>query len=101
LGIGFYCTHSVDWDNDASVKSFSGWLIDEQQRLTTIERYWTDEFKVYGRYFSELTRKEIIRFMRISFKQRKVSLNDEQLIKDLYNRMAFGGTPHNPENLAV
>ena len=98
---GSFCTHDVDWDHDAKALKFSGWLIDGQQRLTTIERYWNDEFKVYGLYYSELTPPEKRRFLRTKFVQNKVILNDEALIKDLYNRMAFGGVPHKPEDYAA
>ena len=42
LGIypGTYCIHESDWSRDGTPVPFSGWLIDGQQRLTTIEQYW-------------------------------------------------------------
>lgn len=98
---GSFCTHEVDWDCHDKALKFSGWLIDGQQRLTTIERYWNDAFKVCGLYYSELTPPEKRRFLRTRFVQNKVILNDEVLIKDLYNRMAFGGVPHKPEDYAA
>jgi hypothetical protein len=101
LYIGTYCTHDIDWEHDGTVKAFSGWLLDGQQRLTTFQRYWNSEFKVFGRYYSELTRKEKHRFSRIPFKQSKVILDDEALIKELYNRMAFGGVAHTADDFAV
>jgi hypothetical protein len=102
LFIGTFCTHEADWEGaDATPTKFSGWLIDGQQRLLTIEGYWNDEFKVFGYYFSELTRREKLRFLNTPFKQYKVTVNDEDKIKDLYNRLALGGTAHTPDQMAV
>lgn len=97
LNIGSYTLHKMDWESvgsDAKALKFSGWLIDGQQRLTTIERYWNDEFKVFGLLFSELNSQERRRFMSITFYHFEVELWDEKTIRDLYNRMAFGGTAH-------
>jgi hypothetical protein len=102
LFIGTFCSHEVDWEGvDAAPTQFSGWLIDGQQRLLTIEEYWNDEFKVFGYFFSELTKAEKYRFFQTPFKQYKITINDESKIKDLYNRLALGGTAHTPEQMAV
>jgi hypothetical protein len=101
FSIGGCCTHDIDWDLDENVKPYSGWLIDGQQRLTTLQRYWDDEFKVYGQYFSELSKKDRFRLLRTKFPQNIPKVNDEKIIKELYNRMAFGGTAHTPEQRAV
>lgn len=94
LNIGSYTLHKMDWVNDGEAKKFSGWIIDGQQRLTAIERYWNNEFEVFGLLFSELSKAERMRFMGISFWYYEVELWDEESIRDLYNRMAFGGTAH-------
>jgi uncharacterized protein with ParB-like and HNH nuclease domain len=102
LFIGTFCSHEADWEGeDACPTKFSGWLIDGQQRLLTIEEYWNDEFKVFGYFFSELTRAEKHRFSQTPLKQYKVIINDEDKIKDLYNRLALGGTSHTTEQMAV
>ena len=102
LFIGTYCIHESDWEGpDATPTPFSGWCIDGQQRLLTIEGYWNDEFKVFGLYFSELSKAEKRRFFQTPFKQYKVTLNNEDKIKDLYNRLALGGTAHTPQDIAV
>ncbi|WP_415913432.1 DUF262 domain-containing protein [Neptuniibacter sp. QD37_11] len=98
--VGTFTAHKCDWHSDASAMPFSGWLIDGQQRLTSVERYWCDEFKVFGLYWSELTRLEQIRFKRVKFAHYESSLWDEAKIRNLYNLKAYGGTPHRPEERA-
>ncbi|WP_063661523.1 DUF262 domain-containing protein [Aliivibrio fischeri] len=100
LQIGTYNLHKMEWSHESkkergiSAKKFSGWLIDGQQRLNTIERYWNDEFKVFGLYWSELNQQEVIRFKNTKFPYHESSLWDEGKIRNLYNLMAFGGTNH-------
>lgn len=100
LPIGTYNIHKMEWSHDSKLKrgisaeKFSGWLIDGQQRLNTIERYWNDEFKVFDLYWSELERVEVIRFKNTKFPYFESSLWDEGKIRTLYNLMAFGGTSH-------
>lgn len=103
LPLGTYSIHEMDWGNDggAKAKHFSGWVIDGQQRLTTIQRYWEDKFKVYGSLYSELTPRERRRFLNTKFVHYESSLWNEAAIKDLYNRMAFGGVAHQPNEFAT
>jgi hypothetical protein len=95
LPLGTYTLHAMDWtgDNGEALK-FSGWAIDGQQRLSTIESYWNDEFPVFGLLWSELNIVEMRRFEKIKFCHYIPELWDENLIRDLYDRLAFGGTPH-------
>lgn len=100
IPLGTFNHHAMDWKQNGVAKTFSGWLIDGQQRITTIERYWNDEFPVFGLFWSELTRREVRRFMSIKFPHFESDLWDEAQIRDLYNRLAFGGTPHKASDRA-
>lgn len=81
---------------------FNGWLIDGQQRLTTIERYWSDEFDVFGKRWSELEPKERRRFLfGTHFTHYESRLNDEGQIRQLYDLMAFGGVDHKESERAI
>ena len=102
LPLESYTHHALDWDWDREgrAKPYSGWLVDGQQRLTTIERYWEGQFKVFDLYFSELTRSERIRFMRTKFTHYECAIWDEAIIRDLYNRRNLGGTPHTADERA-
>jgi hypothetical protein len=97
---GTYCIHRADWMKGGQPQKFSGWLIDGQQRLSTIQEYWEDGFKVFGLFWSELTAQEVRRFKSAKFTHQEIAVWDETKIRDLYNRMAFGGTPHRPEQVA-
>ncbi len=101
LNPGSYTVHTADYERNGKAKKFSGWLIDGQQRLTAIQDYWEDKFKVFGLFYSELSREEVRRFHNIKFTHTEPSLWDEALIKHLYNRMAYGGVPHRPEDMAI
>lgn len=101
LPLGYYVIHDYDWGTDGKAKQFSGWLIDGQQRLTAIERYWNGLIQINGLFYHELTEFEKRRFLRTPFTQYRVIINDEAKIKDLYNRLSFGGTPHRLDQRAV
>lgn len=89
--------------NDAisTAPHLDGLLIDGQQRLNAIERYLADDFALAAPngdqfYWSELTEDERSHFYRMNFNFQVVRISDEQQLKDLYNILNFGGTPHLP-----
>nr|WP_246858002.1 DUF262 domain-containing protein [Vibrio crassostreae] len=82
-------------------RKFSGALLDGQQRITTIEKYLNDEFKVFGAYWSELTKGEQRRFLNAPFHCIEVNLWDEDELRQLSDRLAFGGTAHKDEYQAA
>jgi uncharacterized protein with ParB-like and HNH nuclease domain len=95
IDIGTYTIHEFDFDEKTSLPlRFSDWLIDGQQRLYSLECYFLDKIKVLGFYWSELTKAEQRRFLNISFHQYNSSIWNEEEIINLYNKLAFGGTPH-------
>lgn len=98
--LGTYMFHAPDWENDGTAMRFSGWLLDGQQRLNAIERYWRDEFKVFGLLWSELTQSERRRFFNTKFASYEVELWDEQKIRDAYNLHNFGGVAHQEHEYA-
>lgn len=101
LPLGTYTVHDMDWkDSNAAPVPFSGWLIDGQQRLTAIEDYINDKFPVFGFLWSELNAREQRRFKQTKFCHNVVRIWDEQKIRDLYNRLAFGGVAHKPDERA-
>jgi hypothetical protein len=100
IPLGTFNHHVMDWESGGVAIKYSGWLIDGQQRLTALERYWNDEFKVFGLLWSELNRREVRRFMAIKFPHFESELWDEDQMRELYNRLAFGGTPHKPNERA-
>jgi hypothetical protein len=84
--------------NDAPGTRFDQWLLDGQQRVGAVLAYMADEFPVYGYRFSELTETDLRKWeMSVSFPCRKTNLRDEAMLRDVYDRLAYGGTAHEPK----
>lgn len=77
------------------------WLIDGQQRLTALDHYWRNEFKVFGHYWDDLERIERRRFLNSSFGCAELKIYDEHQLRVLYDRLNFGGTPHQEHERAL
>jgi Protein of unknown function DUF262 len=75
-------------------------LIDGQQRLRALQAYLEGEFKVFGFRWDELNRLEQRRFEGVQFPRVSVYLTNETELRDFYNRMNFGGTPHTEDQRA-
>lgn len=101
LHIGTYVVNARDYDQDGKELPFSGALLDGQQRLTAIELYLNDEFKVFGYYWSQLCRSEQRKFEWCTFTSEEVDIWDEQELRGLSDRLAFGGTSHKEEYRAL
>jgi hypothetical protein len=94
IPIGFYVANEFDWNADGSPLAMSGLLIDGQQRFYSLERYFSDEFPVFGYLWSEVSKAEHRRFLNKPFPSYSTSLGTEEQARDLYNRLNFGGTQH-------
>jgi hypothetical protein len=73
-----------------------GWLIDGQQRVGALFAYVADEFPVFGYRYSELPEIERSAFRNKRFPAIELTLTDAAELEDVYNRLAYGGTPHEP-----
>lgn len=98
--LGFHLGTYVVNRLDAEGHPMSHVLIDGLQRLTTIKAYIEDKFPVFNHYFSELPPNDQGLFRRIPFTCQAVNLRDETVIRDVYNRLNFGGTPHTEDQRA-
>lgn len=103
LPLGSYTFHELDSQNKPPYLpiAMSGWLLDGQQRLTAIERYWNNEFAVFDLYWNELTPVEQRRFQHTKFSHFKVRLSSEDQAREVYDRLSFGGTAHTEDQRAV
>lgn len=75
-------------------------LLDGQQRLRAIQAYLEGKFKVLGYHWSDLNELEHRRFGDTQFARVSVYLTTDEQLRDFYNRMNFGGTPHTEEQRA-
>jgi hypothetical protein len=76
---------------------FDNWLLDGQQRVTAVLEYMADEFAVLGYRYSELTDADR-RGWEIGtvFGRLETNLENEAELLEVYDRLAYGGTPHAP-----
>ena len=85
--------------NESDNPELDNLIIDGQQRLRAIERYWDDEIALSGNdgalyCWSDLTSDSQARFLRIQFPWTLMRINDEALLREAYNIHNFSGTPH-------
>lgn len=72
------------------------WLIDGQQRITAILDYVDNQFPVFGYYWRDLYYVEQQGFLMTPFPAIQLDLTDQAKLEDIYYRLAYGGTPHEP-----
>jgi hypothetical protein len=80
-------------------------LLDGQQRLRALERYWNNEFAVAGEdgyqwCWGDLTSQEQNHLNRIPFPWIQTRYNTEALLREAYNRHNYGGTIHLDSQMA-
>lgn len=71
-----------------------GWLLDGQQRWTALIAYVRDEFPVFGFRYSELSLAEQRGFNMKPFSAEYTQMADVDQCLEVYDRLAYGGTPH-------
>ncbi len=73
----------------------SHWLLDGQQRITTLSRFVAGDLAVFDNLrFADLSDAERRRWLNKPFPSLEVALADRVLFADLYERLNFGGVPH-------
>jgi hypothetical protein len=78
---------------------FDSWLLDGQQRVTAVLDYLADAFPVLGYRYSELTQVDLRKWsMTTSFPSMVTNIDDEAQLREVYDRLAYGGTPHEPKS---
>ncbi len=73
------------------------WLIDGQQRWTAIHDYVAGRFEAFGRRYPDLSVREQRAFRQMTFPSIVLKSNDPVMLKDIYERLAYGGVAHEPE----
>lgn len=70
------------------------WLIDGQQRWTAIMAYVNGDFPVFGHTYHDLPVKDKRRFRQTPIARIDTKLTDPVKCREVYERLAYGGTPH-------
>jgi hypothetical protein len=99
--IGAYMlNHSMTRDDVHNV------LIDGQQRLRALARYWNGEIAVLGDdgnfyLWTDLVEREHAHFLRISFPWISTAYDSDAIMREAYDRHNFGGIAHAENERAV
>ncbi|EPS7995359.1 TPA: DUF262 domain-containing protein [Pseudomonas aeruginosa] len=104
LGTGYYVINGRDYDDQGHDKPMSGWLIDGQQRITAIARFFHGEISIFGGiFFQDLSLADKRRrFNNLIFPCIEMDYtDDEKVLKELYRRLNFSGTPHTEADLEL
>jgi len=99
LHLGIYVINGLLYDGQV-FNPLSFLVIDGQQRLHALERYIHDEFPVFGHRWSALSAVEQRRFQNIPFACAETSIRDDRLLREVYDRLNFSGTPHTEQDRA-
>lgn len=88
LPIGVYTLHENP--------GFTYGLLDGQQRWDAIFGFLDDKFEVFGYRWSALTEIDRRRLHNTVFACRAIKGFSRDQQKEIYDRLAYGGTPHEP-----
>jgi hypothetical protein len=81
---------------------YENYLLDGQQRIGAVIDYVTDMFPVFGHKFSDLHDQDMRRWhMAVGFTCLQTRLTDLGEIREVYDRLAYGGTAHEPKALTL
>ncbi|QUG93110.1 DUF262 domain-containing protein (plasmid) [Pseudomonas putida] len=100
---GYYVINGRDYEGETD-RYMSGWLLDGQQRITSIARFVNEEITVFdGIRYSDLSLGEKRRRLdNLIFPCIELEYQaDEALLKELYCRLNFGGTAHTAADLQL
>lgn len=103
FGTGYYVINGRDFE-DGNDRYMSGWLLDGQQRISSIARFVKGEISVFDRIrYSDLSIGERRRrFDHVIFPCIELEYQaNEEVLKALYRRLNFGGTAHTDADLQL
>lgn len=99
FGLGYYVKNGMEWGADGKSLPMAGWLIDGQQRISAIRDFLASDLVVFDDVtFGAMTLAQRRRFLHTPFPCIELDyVDDEEKLKELYDRLNFGGTPHAPD----
>lgn len=99
LGCGFYVINGSDWESNGQPKPMSAWLLDGQQRISALRDFLAGDLVIFGDVrFTDLSEADQRRFLRRPFPCFELEYtDDEDALKELYDRLNFSGTAHTAE----
>jgi hypothetical protein len=90
---------AIVWNQTKCNNPCDSWLLDGQQRMTTLLEYVAGDLVVQGWRYTDLPDIERRHFNRIGISVIETNIPDEVKCKDVYDRLVYGGTPHEPKGI--
>lgn len=75
----------------------SNWLLDGQQRIGALFAYEAGEIDAFGWKWHEIGESDRRSFENMSFPAFEVVTTSVAKLREIYDRLAYGGTPHEPK----
>jgi hypothetical protein len=93
-------------EKDGKFSKEADWIIDGQQRMRAIKRYLDNDLVVFKgtpheHKWEDLERPQKRRFLMTSVGFTRLDEADEESLRELYDRLNFGGTNHTEDQRAV
>lgn len=89
LPIGAYAYNETNLDDECD-----GWLLDGQQRVGAILAYTAGDFPIHGWRYPDLPIADRRGFDMIPIACLQTGLTDSVACREVYDRLAYGGTAH-------
>ena len=90
----FFAIGSIVWNLNDSFYDTDWWLLDGQQRVSTIISYMNGEFEFCGYRYPDLPKEEQAHFRRMPLSKIQTKITDPKVCEEIYNILIYGGTPH-------
>lgn len=88
---------AIVWNQTRFDAPTDRWLLDGQQRVTAILGFLAGEVAVRGHRYPDLPEIDQRHFRRIGIPVVETSIDSPVLCREVYERLVYGGTPHDPE----
>ena len=89
---------AIIYNQTAFQSPYDRWLLDGQQRVTAIVEYMRGDFPVRDWRYSDLPAIERRHFERMGVAVIETRMSTEAECRDIYERLDYGGTPHEPKH---
>jgi hypothetical protein len=90
---------AIVWNQTKAGGKCDRWLLDGQQRMTAIMGFVAGDFAVRGWRYPDLPVIEQRHFERMNIGVIETQIEDEAMCREVYDRLVYGGTPHEPKLL--
>lgn len=87
---------SIVWNQTTYENECDGWLLDGQQRTRAILGFLSGAFPVHGWRYPDLPDIEQRHFRRMTISFIETGESDPDRCREIYDRLVYGGTPHDP-----